>query len=45
MVDKIETPREFYTNVVEIDIIEFLDKPDDLRLAYHACVSLVSLRD
>jgi hypothetical protein len=45
MVDKIETPREFYTNVVEIDIIESLDKPDDLRLAYHACVSLVSLRD
>jgi hypothetical protein len=44
MVDKIETPREFYTNVVAIDIIEFRTKPDDLRLAYHACVSLLSLR-
>jgi hypothetical protein len=45
MVEKIETPREFYANVVEIDVIEFRDKSDDLRLAYHACVSLLSLRD
>lgn len=45
MVEKIETPREFYANVVEIDEIEFRDKSDDLRLAYHACVALLSLRD
>jgi hypothetical protein len=45
MVDKIETPQEFYANVVEIDINEFRNKSDDLRLAYHACVSLLSLRD
>lgn len=45
MVDKIETPREFYANVVAVDILEFGNKPDDLRLAYHACVSLLSLRD
>ena len=45
MVDKIETPREFYANVVAIDILEFRNAPDDLRLAYHACVSLLSLRD
>ena len=43
--DKIETPLELYSNVVEIDVAEFLSTPDDLRLAYHACVSLLSLRD
>ncbi len=45
MVDKIDTPLDFYKNVVEVDIIEFRNAPDDLRLAYHACVSLLSLRD
>lgn len=45
MVDKIETPREFYQNVVAVDVLELRNTPDDLRLAYHACVSLLSLRD
>src|SRR5277367_2051040 len=45
MVDKIETPRDFYSHVVGVDLMEFRNKPDDLRLAYHACVSLLSLRD
>jgi hypothetical protein len=45
MVDRIDSPREFYGHVVAVDILEFENTPDDLRLAYHACVSLLSLRD
>lgn len=45
MVDKIDTPSDFYTYVVKADIIELRNKPDDLRLVYHACISILSLRD
>ena len=44
MGDKIATPREFYSNVVALDVRDFMNTQDDLRLAYHACVSLLSLR-
>jgi hypothetical protein len=42
---KIETPREFFDHVVDPDVSEFLANPLDLRAAYHACNSLLSLRD
>jgi hypothetical protein len=45
MIDKIESPHDFYKHVVVVDILEFNNKADDLRLAYHVCISLLSLRD
>ena len=42
---KIETPREFFDHVVRKDVDEFRSNATDLRLAYHACTSLLSLRD
>src|SRR5271166_6097744 len=42
---KIETPSEFFTEVVDVDVSEFQKNPIDLRIAYHACNSLLSLRD
>jgi hypothetical protein len=42
---RIETPREFFDHVVEVDVSEFLTNPLDLRAAYHACNSLLNLRD
>jgi len=42
---KIETPREYFDNVVELDVKDFIDEPTDLRRAYHACISILSLRD
>lgn len=45
MLTRIATPNEFLTNVVEVDVLEFANSPGDLRLAYHACISLLSLRD
>jgi hypothetical protein len=44
-IDKIETPREFFEHVVNLDAKDFLEMPTELRLAYHACTSLLSLRD
>eukprot|EP01037_Dinobryon_pediforme_P017816 gene17816-18043_t len=45
MVVKIETPHEFCQYVVDRDVAEFKANPIDLRIAYHACISLLSLRD
>lgn len=45
MVDRIETPRQFFDFVVEDDVRDFLTDSLDLRAAYHACASLLSLRD
>jgi hypothetical protein len=42
---KIETPREFFDYVVDLDVRDFSVEVDDLRAAYHACNSLLSLRD
>lgn len=42
---RIETPREFFDHVVEVDVAECLRGEPDLRKAYHACISLFSLRD
>ena len=44
-VRKIENPREFFKHVVDVDVEEFKENPTDLRAAYHASISLVSLRD
>jgi hypothetical protein len=44
-VTKIETPRDFFDHVVEVDVSEFRANRLDLRAAYHACSSLLSLRD
>ncbi len=41
---KIETPREYFDHVVNLDVNDLIDHPTDIRLAYHACISLVSLR-
>ncbi|WP_334151571.1 hypothetical protein [Hyphomicrobium sp.] len=41
----IKTPREFFDHLVEKDVTEFIKNPNDLRIAYHACTSLLSLRD
>jgi hypothetical protein len=43
--DKIETPREFFEHIVELDVEDFIETPTDLRLAYHSCTSLLSFRD
>jgi hypothetical protein len=45
MVDRIDTPSDFYKHVVQQDINELRTKPDALCLVYHACISLLSLRD
>jgi hypothetical protein len=42
---KIETPREYFDHVVNIDVNDLIADPTDIRRAYHACVSLLSLRD
>ena len=42
---KIATPREFFDHVVEKDVSEFASQATDLRSAFHACISLLSLRD
>jgi hypothetical protein len=42
---RIETPREFFDHVVDVDVSDFLKNSTDLRVAYHACNSLLSLRD
>jgi hypothetical protein len=44
-ITKIETPGEFFVHVVNPDVDEFINEPTDLRRAYHACTSLLSLRD
>ena len=44
-ITKIETPRDFADHVVNLDIDDFIECPTDLRRAYHACTSLLSLRD
>ena len=41
----INTPRLFIEHVVEPDVNDFLRDPADLRNAFHACISLLSLRD
>jgi hypothetical protein len=41
----IETPAEFFRQVLEPDYQAFLDAPTDLRLAFHAAASLFHLRD
>jgi len=42
---KIETPHELFDHVVTLDVNELLAAPTDIRRAYHACISLLSLRD
>lgn len=42
---KIETAREFFDHVVRKDVDDLLANQTDLRTAYHACGSLLSLRD
>jgi hypothetical protein len=42
---RIATPSEFFSEIVDPDVDECLRKPRDLRLAFHACISLFSLRD
>jgi hypothetical protein len=42
---RIENPREFFDNVVTPDFQDLNANRSDLRLAYHACTSLLSLRD
>jgi hypothetical protein len=44
-VTKIETPRQFFDHVVDPDVSDFLAAQIDLRLGYHASISLWSLRD
>lgn len=42
----LQTPKEFLTHVVGPDMAEFSAPGQaELRLAYHACISLFSLRD
>lgn len=41
----IKTARDFMERIVVPDIEESLEHKADLRLAYHACISLFSLRD
>lgn len=45
MPDKIETPREFLDHIALLDVAQFESNSADLRLAFHACISLFSLRD
>jgi hypothetical protein len=42
---KIETPREFFDHVVTPDVEALKGNAIDLRCVYHACTSLLSLRD
>jgi len=42
---RIEKPREFFDNVVTPDFQDLTANRSDLRLAYHACTSLLGLRD
>jgi hypothetical protein len=44
-VREVETPRQFFDHVVDADVAEFRVDDTDLRLAYHACISLFILRD
>src|SRR2546423_436049 len=40
------TPREFLKDVVDVDVADFARPSQaELRLAFHACTSLLSLRD
>ncbi len=43
--NKIDTPHDFFEHVVERDFEDFKGDAIDLRLAYHACTALLSLRD
>lgn len=45
MVSVIRTPNEFFRSVVDPDVKDFLNGDLQLRMAYHACNSLLSLRD
>ncbi|WP_147262622.1 hypothetical protein [Roseiarcus fermentans] len=42
---KIETPKQFFDYIVDVDVSVLLAAQTDLRLAYHACVSIWSLRN
>jgi hypothetical protein len=42
---EIKTPRQFLEDVVDPDVADFVNDRTNLRLAYHACWSLISLRD
>jgi hypothetical protein len=42
---RIETTREFFEYIVVPDVTEFLEHELSLRIAYHACISLLSYRD
>jgi hypothetical protein len=41
----IATPKEFLKAIVDPDMAEFSGAITDLRVAHHACISLLSLRD
>jgi hypothetical protein len=41
---RIDTVRKFFEAIVEVDAAEFNAEQTDLRLAYHSCISLLSLR-
>ena len=41
----VNTPREFFEQIVLPDCADFLAHPDDLRLGFHACISLNQLTD
>jgi hypothetical protein len=41
----ISTPRDFLTYIANPDIADFAKEITDLRVAHHACISLLSLRD
>jgi hypothetical protein len=42
---RIANPSECFREIVDPDVDDCLSKPCDLRLAFHACISLFSLRD
>jgi hypothetical protein len=44
-ISKIENTREFFDHVVCPDFNDFSTDRTNLRLAFHACTSLLSLRD
>lgn len=43
--DRLRTASDFLTHIATPDVQEFQAKPLDLRCAFHACISLLSLRD
>jgi hypothetical protein len=42
---RIQTPEEFFTNVVKPDYTDFMAKIEDLRLAFHCAISLFHMAD